>query len=101
MEIAVRAVRMMQVPVDHIVDMIAVRHGGMAARRGVCVSGVVSAAAMAWGAVGGIRGRHVDHMLDDRAVLLVMEMPVVQIVGVSVVLYGGVTAARAVDVVGM
>lgn len=100
-KITVPIVRVMQVSVDQIIDMVAVRHGRMATRRGMHVSGLVSTAAMARGAVGRIRGGHVDDVFDDGAVRLVMEVPVVQIVGVSVVLDGGVTAAGAVDVIGL
>ncbi len=52
MVVAVIAVRMMQVTVDEVVDMVAVRHGLMTATRAVNVTGLVTRAAMLRGAAG-------------------------------------------------
>lgn len=101
MKVAMIAVRMMKVPVDEVVHVVAVRDGGVAAAGGVDMRGIVAAAPVVGGALGRMAGRDGEDMLDDRAVGLMMEVPVVEVVEMAVMLDGGVAAAGAVRVVVM
>jgi len=97
-EVAVRTVRVVQVPVDEVVDVIAVRHGGVATACAVHVAGLVPAAAVVRGALGRVLGAHGERVLLDGLAVLVVQMAVVQIVDVAVVSDAGVAAAAAVRV---
>ena len=67
MVVAVVAMRMVQVPGNMIIDMIAVRHRFMAAARAMGMIGFVAAAAMIRAAVIRIAAGDADHMLVDMA----------------------------------
>lgn len=90
------AMRVMQVAVHQVVHMIAVRHRFMAAIGPVHVIRVMARAAVLGRALRGVFGIHFQAMLVHMAVMHVMQMAIVQIVGVAVVLDGGVAAGRAV-----
>ena len=98
MIVTVPIVRVMQVPVDKVVDVIAVRHRVVAAARTVDVAVLVSVAAMARCA--GIRVSFVDgdRALVDMIAVHRVEMPVVQVVDMAVVLDGTMPAMRSVNV---
>jgi len=95
--VAVIAVLVMQTAVDDVVDMIAVRYGFMAATFAVnvAVAGVNRMAA--------VRVDFIDAqgMLVVVAVVLMVQVAVVQIIDVAFVLDGSVAAVCAVDVVMM
>jgi hypothetical protein len=91
--VAVIAVRMVQVAVDEIVDVIAMRHGFMAAPRSVNVARVVAAAARL--ALVRIFGAHVEPVLVYMIAVRMMQMTVMQIVNVTVVLDCSVSTVRA------
>lgn len=100
------SVRMMQMPIDEIVDVIAVRHRVVPASRPVHVPRLVPATTVLRRAAVGIALRHLDHVLVDVILVRVMQMTVVQIVDVIAVPHGGVSAAgpvlvRVIGVVGM
>jgi hypothetical protein len=97
------AVRMVKVAGDPIVHMIAVRDRLVAAAGTMHVARLMTAAAMVRSAAVGVFGRHLDHVLIDMVFMRVMEVTVMQVVGMAVVLDGGMAAARsvAVSVVGM
>ena len=97
MIVAVGAVRMVQVALDEVVHVGAVRHGFVAAARAMPVVVRVELAVALWSACVGILRAHVDRMLVVMALVGVVQMAVVQIVDVTVVLDGGVSAAGAVD----
>ncbi len=98
--VAVAGVRVVQVALDEVVDVVAVGDGLVAAVGAVGVLAAVGAARVLRGAVAGVGGLDGDGVLFDAAVLArVVEMAVVQVVGVAVVLDGGVAAAVAVHVV--
>jgi hypothetical protein len=97
-KVAVIAVRMMEVPVNEVIDMVTMRHGGVPAAFTMHVRGIVSAAAMTGGAVGGIGRGHGEVMLFDPAPVGMVQVPIMQIVHMIVVLDGRVTTAGAVDV---
>jgi hypothetical protein len=91
------AVRMVQVTIDEIVDVIPVRHRLVAATRTMLVRCVVTGADMVRGACCRIGGRHLDHMLVDVITVHVMQMAVVKIVDVPVVLHSSMAAPRTMN----
>ncbi len=95
--VAVVAVRMMQVAVHEVIDMVAVRDRLVAAAGAVDVRGVVAGARR--GVAVGILRTDLDDVLIDVPVVRMMQMPVVQVINVPVVLHRGVAAASAVRVV--
>ena len=98
MIVTVPVVGVVKMPIDEVVDMIAVRDRVVPASRTVDVAVRVPVAAMARCA--GIRVSSVDRnrVLVDMAVVHRMEMPIVQVVDMAVVLDGAVSTFRAVDV---
>lgn len=87
------AVGVMQVPVDQVVDVIAVGHRLMPAARAVHVVGRVRAAAVVGRAAVRVDVGHLDAMLLDHVALFGMvEVPIVQVVDVILVLNGDVAA---------
>ena len=96
--VAVAVVRVMEMALDEIVGMVAVRN------RLVSAAGAVGVVVAMLGVVVvvsvRVRAAHFDGvLLDGSIVFLVVEVDVVEIVGVAVVLHCGVFAVRAVDVV--
>lgn len=98
MVVAVAVVGVVQVPVDEIVDVVAVRDRWMPATRTVHVSGVVPGAPMLGRACIGIRPRHADRVLVHVIAVGMVQMPVVDVVDVTVVPHGDVAAVRSVHV---
>ena len=94
--VAVSPVRMVQVPRYEVVDMIPVLHGFVAATGPMLVSLVVRAARVGRRAGGRVRPADGERMLVDVIVVRVVQMTIVQVVGVTVVLHGLVAAAGAV-----
>ena len=96
--VAMVAMRMMQVAVDEVADVIAVRHGFMPAVRAMLVILCVSGTGMLRRAAVRVRGRNLDHVLIDVAVVHMVQVAVMQIVDMARVLDGRMTAAGTVDV---
>lgn len=97
MIVAVSVVRVMEVPIDQVVDMVTVRDGRMTAVGPVNVSRVVPAALVVGRAVGRVGVVDFQLVLNNLPVrLLVMEVAVVEVVDVTVVLDCRVAAAGAV-----
>jgi hypothetical protein len=95
--VAVVVVRVMQAPVDEIVDVVSVRHGLVTAVRSVDVAGLVTIGRLGViGLVGCVDG---DHVLIDMVLVRMMQVAVVQVVGVTVMVDGGVAAVRSVNVI--
>jgi hypothetical protein len=92
MIIAVIPVGMMQVSVDQIVDVIAVRHRLVPASRTVHVPAVVSAAAVLGRAPVRIGGRYLDRVLVHVIGVHMVQMAVVEIVDVIAVANSGMPA---------
>ena len=89
------AVRVMKVAADVIIDVIAVRNRLVAGA--VDMARVMTAAAMVGGAVVGVGAGDLDHVLVDVTLMGgVVQVTVVQIVGVVAVAHGEVPAARPV-----
>ena len=91
------AMRVMQMTIDKIIDVIAMRNRLVAATGPVHVVLGMTAALMCWGADGGIDRRHRQLMLLHTAIGVdVMQMPIVQVVDMTIVFQAGVFAVRAV-----
>jgi hypothetical protein len=89
---------MMQVPVDEVVNVIAVRHGRMTAPDPMYVRGIMATTPMRRRAARRMGVRHVEAVLLDDGPVLMMQVPVVQVIDVAVVQDGGVPAAGAMGV---
>jgi hypothetical protein len=98
MVVAVIAVRMMQPALDQIVDVVAMRHGFMAAIRPVPVRCVVTAGAEFWIAAIRIAVTHGDDMLLGVAVLGMLKVAVIEVIDMAFVLHGEMAASGAVNV---
>ena len=77
--VAVAVVRMMEVITDEIVHVIAVRHRFVAAAGAVPVPPVVAAAGVVRGTVLRILAADVERVLGDPAVLLMVQVALVQV----------------------
>ncbi len=97
MIVAVTAVRVMKVPLDHVIGVIAVGDRIVPARGAVNMSLVVPAACgVLWSARGRVLPADRERVLVDMIAVSVMEVPVVEEVLVPVVLDPLVAAAGAV-----
>lgn len=95
--VAVIAVWMVQVPIDEIVDVVAVGHRFVSAARAMYMAGIMSRATVVGRAAGRIRVADFQSVLFDLAVGAdVMQVTVVQIVDMVAVLNARVFAVRAV-----
>jgi hypothetical protein len=94
--VAVGAVRMMQVAIDEIVGVAAVRDRFVSAGGAMAVAFLVSAAIVVRRACLRIVPVHVELMLFHAPVADMMEMPVMQVVDMSLVFDGRVAAVGAV-----
>ncbi|MDM4015511.1 hypothetical protein [Roseiconus lacunae] len=102
MVVTVIAVWVMQVTVDKIVNVVAVRDGFMPTAGTVNVTGIMTAALMCRGATVGVGVTNFDAMLYNGAVVIdVMQVTIVQIVNMITMLDAGVFAIGAVLVVVM
>lgn len=98
--VAVAVVRMVQVTIDQIIDVVTMWHCRVSAAGSMNMIGRMAGARMAAAAGIGIRRTHGQRVFLHRAVGgLMMQMTVVQVVGVSVVLHGDVAAAGTVRVI--
>ena len=92
-------VRMVQVAVDEIVDMIAMRNCFVSAVWTVHMTGSVSRAAMIRRAGGGIRRADFQLAFIEVAFVRRMQVAIVQVVDVTIVLNRSMAAACAVDMI--
>ena len=99
MVIAVTVMRIMEVTVDQIIDMVAMRHCFMSAAGPMHMLCGMYGAFVLRRAIFRIGRGYVDRMLIDVAFMLVMQMAVVQIVDVTIVHDPGVSALRAVHMI--
>jgi hypothetical protein len=98
MIITVPPMRMMQMIIHEIIDMITMGHRLVPAAGAVCVASFVLAAAVLRRTRGGVRGAHVQVVLLDAVALLMMQVSIVKVVRVAVVGDGGMAAPRAMMV---
>jgi hypothetical protein len=97
--VAMRAVRTMDVPVDEVIDVIAVRHRRVATVGAVLVAACVTAAAVVGSAASGVRAADGEPVLVDMVAVELVQVAVVQVVGVALVADGRMAAARTVLVI--
>jgi hypothetical protein len=97
--VAVLAVRVVEVAVHEVVDVIAMRDRRVPTAGAVHMVLRVAGAGMARRAVGRVRGVDANGALVDVAFVGVVEVPIVEVIDVVTVADGRVAAARAVDVV--
>jgi hypothetical protein len=95
--VAVIAVGMMQMPIDQVIDVIAMRHSFMAASWPMHVGRVVGAATVLGRAAFGIGRRHFDLVLVDVVAMHMVQMPVMQVVDVTLMADRRMTAVGTVD----
>lgn len=95
--VAMVAMRMMQVAINQIVHMVAMRHRFMAASGSMLVVCIVTSATMLRSALVGIGRADLDDMLIDMVAMHVMEMPVVEVVDMAVMQDGRMTAIRTMN----
>lgn len=100
MVVAMAAVRVVQMAIDQIVDMVAMRHGFMAATGPMDMAGGMAGARMVRRASDRIGRRRFDMVFIDMIAVQVMQMPVMQIIDMALVADGGMAAGRAM-LVGM
>lgn len=98
MIVAMAAVRMVQMGVNQIVNMITVRHAFVPAAGTVYVAALVSSAGMSGRALRTILSVALENVLVNVILMHVMQMTVVEIVSMAVVLDGDVATARPVRV---
>ena len=96
MVVAVRAVRMVEMAVHQIVDMVAMGHRLMAAARSVPVLTVMAAAIMIGRAPFGVAPADIDRVFVDMPLMGMMEVSVVQVVDMIAMLDGDMPAIRPV-----
>jgi hypothetical protein len=96
--VAMIAVWMVQPAVDQIVDVVAMRHGFMAAVRPVPVRCIVASGVELRIAAIRIAVAHGDDMLLGAAVLGMLKMAVIEVIDVAVMLDGEMAASGAVNV---
>ncbi len=95
MVVAVVAVRMMQVILHQIIDVISVWNLRMPAVWTVDVVAAVLATLMLWGTPCRVRRADWDRVLVDVVVVLIVKVSIVQIIDVITVLDGHMAAARS------
>ena len=98
MVVAMPAMRMMQMPGHEVIHMVAVRHRFVAAVGAVRVPGFMSIAFVAHGAIVRIHPAHANRVFIVVVIMMMVQVPVVQIIDVIFVLYPSVPASRSVDV---
>jgi hypothetical protein len=98
MVVAVIAVRMMQPALDKVVDVVAMRHGFMAAIRPVPMRCLVAAGAVLRIAAVRIRVGHSDHMLLGSTALGMLKAAVIEIIDMVSMLDGEMAAGGAMNV---
>jgi hypothetical protein len=94
--VAVLAVRVVEVIADQVVDMIAVGHLLVPARRAMPVRGLVLAAVVLRGAADGVGVVDLQDVLVDVIAVRMVQVSVMQVVDVTVVLHGGMPAGGTV-----
>jgi hypothetical protein len=96
--VAMPVVRMMQVAVHQVVDVIAMRDRVVSASGPVAMLAVMGGAPVSVRAGIGVRGADGNHVLVHMAVMRMMQMAVVQVVQMAFVAHDAVTAIGAVRV---
>jgi hypothetical protein len=93
MVVTVTVMNMMQMAAHQVVCVVAVGDGLMTAAGTMSVAFVVSSATVFGGTIRWIKGTNGKLVIVNMVSVFVMQMAIMQIVGVAVMVYGGVTAA--------
>jgi hypothetical protein len=96
--VAVGAVRMVQMAIHQVINMVAMRHGFVSAVGTVSVGLLMAGAAVVRRAFLRIRRSHLNLMVVHMIAVTVMQVAIVKVIGVAVVFHGGVSAVWAVPV---
>ena len=96
MIIAVAVVGVMEVPIDDVIGVVAMRDGGVTAVRGMDVARGLFRGSVTRRAGGRIGGGDGDDVLVHMPAVTVVQVAVIQVVGVAVMRDGEVAAAGAV-----
>jgi hypothetical protein len=91
-------VRMMEMSAYQVIHMVAMRHCFVATPRPMGVPGFMRAAVVTGCALGGILSTHSDPVIINMTVVRMMQVSIVQVIGMAVMRNGGVAAIPAVDV---
>ncbi|TWU11256.1 hypothetical protein CA54_00610 [Symmachiella macrocystis] len=91
------AMRVMQVAINEIIHMVAMRNRFVSAAGAMNVTALMSAALVVWCAVRGIGITYFQDVFNDFAILLlVMQVAIMQVVCVAVMFYSGMPASGTV-----
>lgn len=96
MVVAVVTVRVVQMAIHRVIDMVAMRHGLMAATWPVYMTCGVAVALVGRRAAIRVEGIHRQAVLVDMIAMHMVQMTIVQIVNVAIVLNSRMTTARLV-----
>jgi hypothetical protein len=96
--VAMSAVRMVQMAIHQVINMVAMRHGFVAAIGTVSVGLLIGGAALVWRTFLRIRRSHLNLMVIHMITVSVMQVAIVKIISVAVVFHGGVPAVWAMHV---
>ncbi|MEP7455840.1 hypothetical protein [Phyllobacterium sp. SB3] len=99
MIVAVIPMRMMQVTIDKIINVIAMWHGLMATIRSVDVRGIMTGATVLRRAFRRVLLTDLDDVFIDMVAVRMVKMAVMQIINMVAVTYGSVTATGFVFVI--
>lgn len=98
MIVAVITVRMVQMPVNQVIDVVPMRKGGVPAIGAVHMPGFVAATSVVGSASFRVFLADLEHAFIGVPLMRMVQMPVVQIIDVIAVDNAGMTAAGSVDV---
>jgi hypothetical protein len=99
MVIAMTVVRIMEMSVDQIINMVAMRHGLVSTLRPMDMPRRMSCAIMPGGAVLRVGRGYANHMFIDMVLMRMMQMAVVQVVDMAFVHDSGVAALRSMRMI--
>lgn len=99
MVVAMVAMRMVQMAVDEIIDVIAMWHGLMTATGSMDMRGIMTSATMFRGAVRRVFLTYLDNMLVDMTIMRMVKMTVMQIINMVAVANSNVSATGFVLVI--
>ena len=89
---------MVQMAIHQVINMVAMRHGFVAAISTVSVGLLIGGAALVWRTFLRIRRSHLNLMVIHMITVSVMQVAIVKIISVAVVFHGGVPAVWAMHV---
>jgi hypothetical protein len=97
--VAVIAMRVMEMPVNQIINMVSMRYRRMSAVRAMDMIGCVTRALMFRRALARVHTGHLNLVFVDVTIVHVVQVPVVKVVNVALMPDRGMAAVRAVLVI--